>query len=461
VERTPSDPQTVHETDSAVLNYGRPGGAPAQSFHAATPPAVKAVVQRNRGTAIRITVGFDFGTHSTKVLYRKHGDTVTRILYLDEPCKEYPSFASPSLVRLDNDGRLWFGSETLLRNSGHLHRSLKVRLLGPDRESSLEPFPPGPTPQFLVAAYLAWAFHRVRDKLQAEFGAHALRMNLAAPMNHVQNERLRDVYLHIVQTAWQATFGECPLAVDQGVRLDAVQRPFTRLLDSKLVPESERHFEVLPETIAPIVSMSFNPRMAPGFYLIVDMGGGTTEISVNMVGKSKKGQNVHCYFDDLIHLGGNDFAALAVKEASAAAAGRLRLLDRTCAAIRKVWYGGYEKEKEAQRTIRARWKDLYVLLSGGGTRNKEVADRIRQCPPQRYIFVADPCKYVVGRYEPANIDPGLHQVSDVDLSLLSVAHGLALEAQRWPELLKPVEVQAFDPAPRAERPEAYWYVGGK
>lgn len=419
--------------------------------------------QRGGGTTVRITVGFDFGTHSTKVLYRKHGETISRVLSLDEPCPDYPVFGSPSLVRLD-DGRLWFGSEAVQRSGGHLYQSLKVRLPGPDRERSLEPLPPGPTPQLLVAAYLAWAFQRLREALRAEFGPHAVRLNLAAPMNHLQNEMLRNIYLHIVQAAWEVVFGENVLEVRQGIALASLQARLTRHLEGCLRDETERHFEILPETIAPIVSMSVNPRVPPGIYLIVDMGGGTTEISVNKVGKSDEGHHIHCYFDDLIHVGGIDFAALANKEPALAAAQRTRLLDRTRMALKNVWYEGFKKDKDGPRSTREQWKSLSVLLSGGGTRHPEVAAAIGSSSPLAHIFPAeqDQCDYGVDRYIPGDIEMnGLDRAGVVDLSLLGVAHGLALEAQRWPELLKPFEMQAFDSPSRQEAPEPYWYVGGK
>jgi hypothetical protein len=438
---------------------------PPANVHERPAPAVPSLgsPQPGRSAGIRITVGFDFGTHSTKVLYRKHGETTSHVLRLDEPCPEYPVFASPSLVQLAG-GQLWFGSEAIRRSGGHLYHSLKVRLLGPDRERFLEPLPPGPTPQLLVAAYLAWAFQKTRESLRAEFGAHSVRFNLAAPMNHLQNEMLRDVYLHIVQAAWEVVFGESVMDVNQGIGLDALQARLTRNLDRRLCEESERHFAVLPETIAPIVSMSVNPRVASGIYLILDMGGGTTEISVNKVGKSEAGHHIHCYFDDLIHVGGIDFASLANKEPAVAVAERKKLLDRTSGALKNVWHKGFMKDKNGPRSTREQWKHLQVLLSGGGTRHPEVAVRIESASPLVHIFPAeqDQCDYGVDRYAPGDIAlNGLGGSGGIDLSLLGVAHGLALEAQRWPELLKPVELRAFDARSRLEAPEPYWYVGGK
>jgi hypothetical protein len=275
---------------------------------------------------------------------------------------------------------------------------------------------------------------------------------------------LREVYLQVVQAAWEVVFGESVLEVSQGIALSTLQAPLTRHLEGCVRDETERHFEILPETIAPIVSMSVNPRVAPGIYLILDMGGGTTEISVNKVGKSEAGHHIHCYCDDLIHVGGIDFAALANMERALAAAHRKSLLDRTSWALKRVWHEGYMKDMGGPQSTREQWKSLRVLLSGGGTAHPEVVAAIRSSSPLARIFPAekDQCEYGVNRYIPGDIEMnGLDRAGAVDRSLLGVAHGLTLEAQRWPEVLKPLQMQAFDPRPRQEPPEPYWYVGGK
>jgi hypothetical protein len=334
--------------------------------------------------------------------------------------------------------------------------------LGPERESVLEQLPKGPTPEVLVAAYLAWGFQAAREGLRAIFDAHTLRLNLAAPMSHVQDDRLRDVYLHIVQAAWYTALSECSMQVNQGIAVDTLVPRLKEYMGTHLVDETERHFAVLPETLAPIVSMSRDPRLAPGIYLIVDMGGGTTEFSVNKVLKSKNAQYVHCYCDDLIHLGGLDFTALDSLSHTEADVRKAHLLNQTSNEMKKVWYGGYSKEKEGGPARRAQWKKLQVLLVGGGTRRAEVVEQIRSVSPQRAIFQVEGFEYGVDRYEPADIDmDGLDRSQGLDLSLLGVAHGLALEVQRWPEFLKPVEITAAEGLPRKVFPEAYWYVGGK
>lgn len=410
---------------------------------------------RGKGSLPRITVGFDFGTHSSKVVYRKHGDKASYLLSLDSPCDGYPSFASPSLVCLDN-GRLWFGSAAN-RATGYVYRYLKVRLLGPNREVSLDDYPSGPTPHELVVAYLAWSFQQIHKQLQTTYGEHRLRFNLAAPMLHFQDDRLREVYLHLVQAAWQIAIAS-EFELDQGMELKTLQPIIKSKLEEPLISESERHFEVLPETIAPIVSMDRNPRYSHGFYLMVDMGGGTTEVSINNIGEGNSEYRVLCYADDLIQFGGIDFDACSKPKLAKT---QSELLEKLRKCTKKVWHDGFRKDMDGLRSVRDRWKKLTVLLTGGGTKRENLVRMIESNPLQKAVFNLDPVKFSVERYKPNDIVLGNAKSSDVDLSLLSVAHGLSYDAPRWPELYMPKEIEPLEKSERVEVPDPFHYVGGK
>ena len=66
---------------------------------------------------IPVVVGFDFGTHSTKILMRRRGDDIADPVYLDAPTEGFPWFASPSLVQVAK-GKLYFGRQALEVESG-------------------------------------------------------------------------------------------------------------------------------------------------------------------------------------------------------------------------------------------------------------------------------------------------------------------------------------------------------
>jgi hypothetical protein len=275
-----------------------------------------------------------------------------------------------------------------------------------------------------------------------------------------QDGKLRDV-LHVGQAAWETVFGDRAIEVNQGIPLTSLEARLLHSLAAQLVPKSERRFEVLPETVAPIVSMSFNPRTPPGIYLIIDMGGGTTEISVNRVGKSGTGTHVICYFDRVLQVGGMDFANLANRRVAEVEVPKL--LSDLSRAIVSTWYKGYEKIKDGPLKDREDWKQLRVMLAGGGTLYEKVAECISSLkPPQAHIWPDCLCEVSEDRYVPGDVDLGKLNSSDgIDLSFLAVADGLAIAAQRWPALVQPHDVYQHPPRRDDEGPDPFWYVGGK
>jgi len=276
--RPPSEPscdQLPDSTGSAVETPQPPSPFPA-------PTAIRTSLTGPRRAGPRaITIGLDFGTHSTKIVLRPRGAEKAALLQISKPQEGYPWFACPSLVKVVDD-RVYFGSRALEVSGGKLYRSLKVQLLPPEGDDATDHvFPSGLTPDLLVAWYLSWVLGRIKLAID-KFFKHSnprLSLNLAAPMNHIENESLKARYLGIVQAAWESVFGKVPSPVQQGMRVKEMRAKFASWLEKEVPSRETRPFEILPETVAPIVSLSFDPRMDPGMYMIVDIGAGTTEIS--------------------------------------------------------------------------------------------------------------------------------------------------------------------------------------
>lgn len=439
-----SAPAPNGQIEKAIIGQQRPTAPPPK-----TAP---------RGGRTTIIVGLDYGTHSTKILYRKRGEDRARVLQLGAPSVGYPQFAVPSLVLL-RDGRLWFGSDALKSGDGSLYRSLKVRLLGPDAERDLEPYPAGPCPDHLVALFLAWTLQRTHEWLSDQFTDPDVRVNLAAPMDHLENETLKIRYLHIVQAAWNLAFGAGAVPVGQGVLLSDVEGRLRQEFDAQVIPAEERKFDVLPETIAPIVSMSLDPRMAPGTHMIVDVGAGTTEISVNYVGERGADHRIRCYRDETILLGGDRLQRIARLSQERQMPARADLVNEFTKAVKRVWAIGYQKDAPSH-SARPPWRTLTVLLTGGGGRHESIIQAIHANCPINAWPRAD-VTYKVSWHTPVNIDLGSHTDAIADLPLLSVACGLTRERETWPTVYEPNHIERMAETEAAARPDGYWYVGGK
>jgi len=441
-----------------------PKAQPAPAEVKPPSPAAPAArpVQPRPSPSTPIVVGLDFGTYSTKVVVRPRGEPTAEVVRIEEPAPGYPCFAAPSLVR-SLEGQVFFGREALCRSGGKLYKSLKVCLLPPkDGVAPRQPLLAGSSPDLLVSLYLSWVLHSLRTRFQARKGHEepSVFLNMAAPMNHVEDARLKDRYLRIIHAAWESVFGGDPFPVQQGMAIRQLTERFQPWLQAEVPDLTVRHFEVLPETVAPIVSLSLDPRMAPGMYLIVDIGAGTTEISVNHVGERGADQRVACYADESTLFGGDSFnwADNHFRDNPAALTScRDNFLSFLARFLKRKWAEGYLKDAPSC-TARKRWQELTVLLTGGGARRPDIEKTVNNTSPI-YPWPASETKRKVCWHRPRGIrtGPSMDQ-ADEDLPLLSVAHGLSVPRQQWPDCFPPGAIDQLPADRPPEGPPPYWYV---
>jgi hypothetical protein len=401
---------------------------------------------RPRGNRRTLIVGFDFGTHSTKVVVRERGRPEGRIAQFDAFSRNYPTSASPSVVRLIGD-RLYFGTTALNASGGELYSALKVALLtnssrrAGDVLDSID----------LVTAYLAWSFQQVRNSLGDDKYANVF-LNVAAPMSHVEDKELKKKYLRIVQAAWNLTFQAHETRIEQGISVSQIATLLRPLMNAPIQGTEVRRFDVLPETIAPIVSLSLDPLMKPSIYVIVDMGAGTTEVSVFHAGDPGPDQKILCYKDKTILVGALD---LQSAEGASGLGGKDRvkeIINRIEVEYRGIWKSGYLVDA-ANPLSKRRWKDVIVVLSGGGTRHVAVDQRLRKSNPVPR-WKGYETSFVVDRHVPGTLllSKGL---SKNDGSLFAVANGLAIERAKWPIVFEPHEIEPLT-APEPDKPRHDW-----
>jgi len=400
-----------------------------------------------------VHLGLDFGTHSTKLIARFRSDNKARVLFLDDPSEGYPAFAAPSLVRL-KDGKLYFGKRALQMSGGHLYRSLKVDLLPPSPAGQWgnATYPDGPLPDLLVALYLTWVLGRVKDAF-SEKETFRSTLNVAAPMDHLEDQRLKYRYLQVVQAAWEATCGTDTIAVHQGVELNTVGPQFKLLLGRSVPDHTVRQFEILPETLAPLVSLRQDPKTGEGLHLMIDMGAGTTELSISLLVKDLDATGIiTCYFDRSTLLGGDNFTDNDTQNQAnpgVHATVEAQLRDKLVSEIKAVWVSGFQKDKDAGRGTKEVWKRLQVVLSGGGLRRNGLEAAIKShCP--MYPFLPEDRKYNITWHSPVELDFVGGPVGfnpEAFLAYLAVAHGLSVQRPKWPTLHFPKGVTVLPPPP--------------
>jgi hypothetical protein len=354
-----------------------------------------------------------------------------------------------------SDGKVFFGRCAAQATAGHLYRSLKVCLLtGGDQRGGEH----GLTVDALVALYFGWVLRLTKKWLDGEHGPDRVNLfvNAAAPMDHYEDPVLRKRYLRILNCAWSAVFGPRPVAVEQGVTVESVVPWLNESLaaGTEIEPTETRRFDVLPESVAPIVSLSRNPSMNAGMYLIVDMGAGSTEFSVNHTREPGGNQNMLCYYDQSILLGAENFDAPPPGRADA-------LMDRFLRSLCQTWGRGYIKDAN-NHVARQRWKELTVLLAGGGTSRPSLRCRIEgHRTAVMYAFANQNCRYSVTTHVPADLEFRSSNDSDrTNAFLLSVAHGLSFPRRTWPEFFEPSQIEHLGQAPRRPPADLPWFEVG-
>ena len=332
-------------------------------------------MKRSSPSGKRVNIGLDYGTCSTKVMVRRRGEPLAKVLLLDEePTESYPPFATPSAVRVRQD-RIYFGGRAVSERGGTFIKSLKVQLLPHDPDLGQKPLglPSGTDLELLIACYLSWALGEIRRRI-SETAEKNVSLNVAAPMSHIVDQSLKGRYLRIAQAAWESVFGQELFNVTQGCDLKPLCEYLSMWLERDPPNLTDRRYEVLPETIAPFVSLSLNPRTEPGMYLIVDMGAGTTESSVNQVTDAGADQKLNCYFDRSVRIGGDD---LQIVDGQASVE-RFRnlVLERFGQSFSETWVGG--SRKDILPVARTKWKNLHVMLTGGGAKDPSVLRLIQK-----------------------------------------------------------------------------------
>lgn len=395
-----------------------------------------------------VNLGLDFGTHATKLVMQARGDARNWVPFLDAPGKDdgCPPFAVPSLVRLASE-KLWFGREALRDRGGQLFRSLKVDVLPPSETGQWQKsvYPPGTTPQLLVACYLGWVLGRVKALLGRRLDDR-FSLGIAAPMNHVEDDRLLESYLPMVNAAWASALAGEQRPVAQGDELSALRPRFEALLEQPVPSLKERRFIVFPETLAPMVSRMQDADSEEGLRLMIDMGAGTTEYSVSMITTVAGETAITCYADRSILLGGDHFNALDAAPAGDRAAREERLRSELLLELRRTFDAGFRKDMDNGRAARQRWADLEVMLSGGGLRRGGLEAAIRNDNvPARYRM--EPNRYDAKWHSPRGLtaigEPSGFRFGPDNAPFLAVAHGLALPRARWPKMAFPANVVAL------------------
>lgn len=253
-----------------------------------------------RKDKVYVQVGLDFGTGTTKIAYTqlgRRGQKVSPILF-NHNLPHYPPYCLPSLAAFDDKGKLLLGVEAARFladkpwDSGL--RRFKVIVAGKydrsfDDQVTMELYKKHLSqnsvnhsvcePECLTAVFLAFTMRQARREIQRQFSECELDIafNTCIPIDHIQNNVVRDIFEQILATAetvekeWQGE-NNC------NELLKIAKEKHKKVKYSPSLPDT-RLFGV-PEAVAEIASYLVSLQVRNGLHAVIDFGAGTTDFSI-------------------------------------------------------------------------------------------------------------------------------------------------------------------------------------
>lgn len=217
-----------------------------------------------------ITVGLDFGTHQTKVcIENKEGVELNYTFMKFEDTYHRLFYTLPSIVGVGKDGLLSYG---------YLPRRYDGRIIRYFKQSTFRPSETGMTQvnaMYFSTWYLAYILFDLEEMYGQEF-----TIQMGAPTDSSHVNVVKTIATRIIASAYRLV--EDVFANDKQKFLAT---PMKELVDmTELVAYSKEIKEeygllVFPEAYACLKPLISQGKLATGMSLMIDIGGGTTDIS--------------------------------------------------------------------------------------------------------------------------------------------------------------------------------------
>lgn len=217
-----------------------------------------------------ITVGLDFGTHQTKVCIEdKEGVELnyTFMKFSDAYRREF--YTLPSLVGVGKDGLLSYG---------YLPRRYDGRIIRYFKQSTFRPSPTS-MPQINAMYFSTWYLAYILFDLEEKYGQE-FTIQMGAPTDSGHVHQVKVIATRIIASAYRLVEDVFPN--DKEKFLATPMKELTEI--TELVPYSQEIKDeygllVFPEAYACLKPLISQGKLATGMSLMIDIGGGTTDIS--------------------------------------------------------------------------------------------------------------------------------------------------------------------------------------
>lgn len=430
--------------------------------------AIRSFGIRRAASVRRIQVGLDFGTSSTKVMYRELGVAESRVRLLDfkHGLSDYPGYCLPAIATFDKRANLYLADSAvrLLAGKGWGAGMSRLKMLVAGRTDKRyldsaweERFnehvalavggEAGYTPDAVAATYLAAVMKRIRVQLQHELGADRLELifNTCVPVDQSERTPIVMAFERVI-----ATSAELERRSDSSASARQWLETASELISTIQydIADDEQRVFIMPEAVATAAGYITSIRRRSGIHAVVDIGAGTTDVSICLLTLKKRGgATTYWYAARSIPMGAARIEGLVANRlGSGVAPVSQDLINRAlsndpalasqCGAIvadelKRMWNGTLKAWSDAYKhdARQSAWQnDVTVFLTGGGA----------MIPAARSIF-AQSWQSNWGPY-PCDVIPSPESFdtrSQAPFHRLSVAFGLATPIPELGEHIMP------------------------
>lgn len=315
-----------------------------------------------------ITVGLDFGTHQTKVcVENKDGVELSYTFMKFEDTYLRELYTLPSVIGVDKDNMLHYG---------YLKKNFDGKIFKYFKQSAFNSSS-GYMPQVNAWYFSAWYIAYILFDLEQKYGTE-FTIQMGAPTDSSHVDKAKQIATRIVASAYRLVED-----VFENDKERFLATPIKELVDlTEITPYSQEIKDeygllVFPEAYACLMPLISQGKLENGMNLMIDIGGGTTDISFFTIEKDKpqvyaffsldKGLNFLTHADDTIKPGVDSNVA----KASEIDPKRLKFyqkeIRRVCRIIRDDLHTHLKSTPFSARTLNNALKGRPLVYSGGGS----------------------------------------------------------------------------------------------
>lgn len=228
-----------------------------------------------------ITVGLDFGTHQTKICIEEREGVERRYSFMkhkDEDGNIY--FTLPSIINISPEGKLSYG---------YIPQRTKGEIVRYFKQGAFRTIPYMKMTQEDALFYSCWYIASILFDLEDKFGQD-FAVQIGAPTDGGHYETAKQVAVRILASAYNLV--EDVFHNDKKAFLNAdiaTLKKLTKIVNYSQEIKDQYGILVFPEAYACLLPLTSKGKLPRATSLMIDIGGGTTDISFFTIVQHQKG----------------------------------------------------------------------------------------------------------------------------------------------------------------------------